>query len=71
MRRKKKNRALSGTVLPPGKIDRPLTPKQLAAYLQISPATLARHRSTLPHIKIGSRTRFVIGDVLQYLKNAK
>jgi len=50
--------------------DRPVTPKQLAHFLQVSPRTVARlvKKRKLPKIVIGGQTRFIPNDVLDHLR---
>jgi excisionase family DNA binding protein len=51
--------------------DRPLTPRQLAAFFQVSLRTIERQTRTgdIPHIRIGNRTRFIPSDVLRKLRS--
>jgi len=51
--------------------DRPLTPKQLAVFFQVSLRTIERQTRTgeIPHIRIGNRTRFIPSDVLRKLRD--
>lgn len=50
--------------------ERPVTPKQLAKFLQVSPRTVSRltKQRTFPVIKVEGQTRFVPNDVLDYLR---
>lgn len=64
MIRKKKN--MDGFETPI--IDRPLTPQQLANYLQISLRTIRRMFDELPAIHIGGQTRFIPSEVIEALK---
>lgn len=53
----------------PQTIERPLTPRELATFLKVSPATVRRRLGELPHFRIGNRVRFMPSDVLaHYLK---
>jgi excisionase family DNA binding protein len=51
--------------------DRPLTPRQLAAFFQVSLRTIERqtHTGEIPHVRIGNRTRFIPSDVLRQLRD--
>jgi excisionase family DNA binding protein len=50
--------------------DRPLTPRQLASFFQVSLRTIERQTRTgeIPHVRIGNRTRFIPSDVLRRLR---
>ncbi|UCC72093.1 MAG: helix-turn-helix domain-containing protein [Gemmatimonadota bacterium] len=48
--------------------DRPVTPKQLARFLQVSPRTVSRIAKNLPHVKVAGQLRFVPNDVLNHLR---
>jgi excisionase family DNA binding protein len=47
-----------------------LTPKQLAAYLNVATKTVYRHvwDGTWPYIRVGRGLRFVLADVLAVLQ---
>lgn len=49
-----------------------LTPKQLAAYLNVAPKTVYRHAwdGTWPCMRVGRGLRFVLADVLAVLKRS-
>lgn len=51
---------------------RVLTPRELANFLKVSPATVRRllRRGELPHINVGNRVRFVPGEVLEKLRKS-
>jgi excisionase family DNA binding protein len=50
-------------------VERPLTPRELATFLKVSPATIRRRLGELPHFRIGNRVRFMPSDVLaHYMK---
>lgn len=48
--------------------NRPLTPQQLANYLQISLRTIRRMLDDLPAIHIGGQIRFIPSEVIDALK---
>lgn len=50
--------------------DRPMTPKELAAFLKVSPATIRRmfRKKELPYVRVGQRVRFLPGQVLRALQ---
>jgi predicted DNA-binding transcriptional regulator AlpA len=50
--------------------DRPITPRQLARFLQVSPRTVSRltKTSTFPRIAVNGQMRFVPNDVLEFLR---
>ena len=51
-------------------MERYLNTKELCETLKIGEATLYRLLNQgLPHLKIGNRNRFVLEDVVQWLKN--
>jgi excisionase family DNA binding protein len=52
--------------------DRPMSPRELADFLRVSPATIHRkvQRGTLPYFRIGRQIRFLPGEVLQALRDA-
>jgi hypothetical protein len=56
------------TATPPSTVDRPMTPKQLASFLQVSPASIRRRLDEIPHMKVGNRVRFMPSDVLVYFR---
>ena len=51
-----------------------LTRQETASILRIEPETLAKWaclgKSGLPMVKIGSRARYRLGDVREYIRNA-
>ena len=51
-------------------IDRPMTPTQIAKFLQISPASVRRQVAAgkLPFFRVGHKTRFLPSDVLRVLR---
>lgn len=53
----------------PRVIDQPMTPKQLADFLQVNPETIRRkvRRGELPFFRVGNRIRFLPGEVIQTL----
>lgn len=50
-----------------------MTPKQLAEFLQVSPATLRRQmgRGQIPFVRVGNQYRFIPSEVLQKLREKK
>jgi len=50
--------------------DRPVTPKQLARFLQVSPRTVSRltKERAFPRINVSGQVRFVPNDVLDFLR---
>ena len=50
-------------------VDRPLTPKQLANFLQVSPATIRRRLNEIPHMTVGKRIRFMPQDVIEHFRS--
>ena len=50
--------------------DRPMTPKQIADYLQVSLSTVARQvrLGKVPFMKVGHQVRFLARDVITALK---
>jgi len=55
-----------GDASPSTSVERPLTPRELADFLKVSPATIRRRLGVLPHFRIGNRVRFMPSDVLAY-----
>lgn len=53
-------------------IERPMTPRDLAAFLQVSPITIRRllRDGKLPHFRLGQRVRFMPSAVLDALKTS-
>lgn len=49
--------------------DRPMTPKEIADFLKVSPATIARRTKSgnLPYFRVGNQIRFLPGEVLASL----
>ena len=72
-KRKKSCESLGKSSPVPAITDRPLTPRQLAQFLQVSPRTIARrvHAGDIPYIKLGTKIRFIPSDVLRHLRSAK
>lgn len=52
----------------PQTVERPLTPRELANWLKVSPATIRRRLGELPHFRIGNRVRFMPSEVLAHYK---
>jgi len=54
-------------------IDEPLTPRELAAFLKVSPVTVRRllANKELPYFRVGRQVRFVPSEVLRALKDQK
>jgi len=55
-----------GDISIPQTIERPLTPRELANFLKVSPATIRRRLGELPHFRIGNRVRFMPSEVLAH-----
>jgi excisionase family DNA binding protein len=51
--------------------DNPMTAKELASFLKVSPATIRRmfHKGMLPYFRVNKRVRFLPGHVLQKLND--
>jgi excisionase family DNA binding protein len=51
--------------------DRPMNAKEIAAFLQVSPATIRRKiaRGEIPFFRVGRQFRFLPGEVLQRLRH--
>lgn len=49
--------------------DRPMTPKEIADFLKVSPATIARRtkEGSIPYFRVGNQIRFLPGEVLASL----
>jgi excisionase family DNA binding protein len=64
---------LSGDAIVAQSVARPLTVRQLAAFLQVSPATIARQvrAGSLPFIRVGTQLRFVPAEVVRYLQSRR
>jgi excisionase family DNA binding protein len=43
-----------------------VTPRELAHFLKVSPATIRRRLGELPHFRIGNRVRFMPSAVLAH-----
>ena len=65
MARRRRARGL-GDIGVPQTIERPLTPRELANFLKVSPATIRRRLGELPHFRIGNRVRFMPSEVLAH-----
>jgi excisionase family DNA binding protein len=54
----------------PTLLDRPMTPQQLARYLQISASTIARQvrSGDMPFMRIGGSIRFIPSDVIAHYR---
>jgi len=50
----------------PQTVERPVTPRELAHFLKVSPATIRRRLGELPHFRIGNRVRFMPSAVLAH-----
>lgn len=49
------------------RVERPFTPKQIAEFYQISPATVRRLlRAGLPAVRVGQQIRFKLSDVDEF-----
>lgn len=53
--------------------DKPMSPKELAGFLGVSPATIRRHlrRDELPYFRVGNQIRFLPGQVIQHYRRQK
>jgi excisionase family DNA binding protein len=67
MARRRRRRVLGDAgVAIPQTVERPLTPRELANWLKVSPATIRRRLGELPHFRIGNRVRFMPSEVLAH-----
>jgi len=57
-----------GDAAVPQSVERPITPRELATWLKVSPATIRRRIGELPHFRIGNRVRFMPSEVLAHYK---
>lgn len=67
-KRRRRARALGDVAGLPPTVERPVTPRELATWLKVSPATIRRRLGELPHFRVGNRVRFMPSDVLAYYK---
>ena len=70
-KRRRRQRALGDAAAIPNSVERPLTPRELAAFLKVSAATIRRRLGELPHFRIGNRVRFMPSDVLAHYMKRK
>jgi excisionase family DNA binding protein len=64
--KRRRSRSLGDAI--PQSVERPITPRELATWLKVSPATIRRRLGELPHFRIGNRVRFMPSDVIAYYK---
>ncbi len=50
----------------PQSLERPVTPRELATFLKVSPATIRRKLDELPHFRVGNRIRFIPSVVMAH-----
>jgi excisionase family DNA binding protein len=55
-------------VAAPGNVRKLMTPKELASFLGVSPATIRRRLHLIPHVRIGNRVRFISSDVVNAIR---
>jgi len=66
MAKRRRPRALGDAI--PQSVERPITPRELATWLKVSPATVRRRISELPHFRIGNRVRFMPSEVIAHYR---
>jgi hypothetical protein len=60
--------AVPPVATPPVTVDRPMSPKEIANFLRVSPATIRRNLTDIPHFTVGKRIRFLPKDVLEHFR---